>query len=41
MSPLPIREVLTAAAAWIVSFALRLPLFYLSTLFHFYVNNFT
>ena len=41
ISPSPIREILTAAAAWTVSFALRLPLFYLATLFHTYVNRFT
>ena len=41
ISPSPIREILTAAAAWTVGFALRLPLFYLATLFHTYVNRFT
>ena len=41
ISPSPIREILTAGAAWIVGFALRLPLFYLATLFHTYVNGFT
>jgi hypothetical protein len=41
ISPSPIREILTAAAAWTVGFALRLPLFYLATLFHTYVNGFT
>jgi hypothetical protein len=41
ISPSPMREILTAAAAWTVGFALRLPLFYLATLFHTYVNGFT
>ena len=30
ISPSPTREILTAAAAWTVGFALRLPLFYLA-----------
>ena len=41
ISPSLIREILTAAAAWTVGFALRLPLFYLATLFHTYINKFT
>lgn len=41
LHPPPFREFLTAAAAWTVAFALRLPILYISTLTNIYVNKFT